>query len=48
MFREDEEGAFGLHGFKLVPTDGKRRCWWLKAEDEEEKKDWEEVCMPMP
>lgn len=43
MFLEHEEDVFGHHGFKLVPNDSKRRCWWFKAEDEDEKKEWEEV-----
>lgn len=43
MFTEQEEEIHGEYGFKLVPCDDQRRCWWFKAEDDESKKEWEEV-----
>jgi hypothetical protein len=43
MFEESEEDEFGKYGFKLVPNDETRRCWWFRAEDDEMKKEWEEV-----
>ena len=43
MFEEGEEDEFGKYGFKLVPNDETRRCWWFRAEDDEEKKEWEEI-----
>jgi hypothetical protein len=46
MFEEDEEEEFGKYGFKLVPNDDTRRCWWFRAEDDEVKKEWEEVQPP--
>lgn len=45
MFEEGEEDEFGKYGFKLVPNDDSRRCWYFRAEDDEEKKEWEEVCL---
>jgi len=43
MFLEEEEEVFGQFGFKLVPYDERRRCWWFRAEDEDDKKEWEEI-----
>lgn len=43
MFEDEEEDEFGKYGFKLVPNDDTRRCWWFRAEDDEVKKEWEEV-----
>lgn len=48
MFDEEEEEEFGKYGFKLVPNDDTRRCWWFRAEDDEVKKEWEEVSPPSP
>lgn len=43
-FSAEETQLYGSHGIKLLPvTDNTRRVWWLRAESDNERLEWEEV-----
>jgi hypothetical protein len=44
-FTVEEELAYGPYGIKLMPYENNKRCWWLRADSEEERMEWEAVSM---
>ena len=43
VFSVEDIQLYGPFGLKLVPFNDTHRCWYFIAEDEESKKEWEEV-----
>jgi hypothetical protein len=43
MFTVEDVQLYGPFGLKLVPFNDAHRCWYFIAEDEQNKKEWEEV-----
>lgn len=43
VFTAEDIELYGPFGLKLVPFNDTHRCWYFIAEDEENKKEWEEV-----
>ena len=39
-FNSDDEAEHGEPGIKLVPWSSRRRTWWIKCPDEQERKEW--------
>eukprot|EP00429_Kryptoperidinium_foliaceum_P092203 CAMPEP_0176195952 /NCGR_PEP_ID=MMETSP0121_2-20121125/6780_1 /TAXON_ID=160619 /ORGANISM="Kryptoperidinium foliaceum, Strain CCMP 1326" /LENGTH=556 /DNA_ID=CAMNT_0017534743 /DNA_START=49 /DNA_END=1719 /DNA_ORIENTATION=+ len=42
-FNSDDIAEFGEAGIKLVPWSSRRRTWWIKCADEQERKEWMSV-----
>jgi hypothetical protein len=42
-YNEEEAKEMGQFGIKIVPSDTKRRTWFLKCENEEEKAEWMKI-----
>jgi hypothetical protein len=45
VFSVEDVQLYGPFGLKLVPLNDTHRCWYFIAEDEENKKEWEEVLL---
>lgn len=43
IFSVEDIKLYGPFGLKLVPFNDTHRCWYFIAEDEDNKKEWEEV-----
>jgi hypothetical protein len=39
-FNSDDIAEFGEPGIKLVPWSYRRRTWWIKCADDQERKEW--------
>jgi Fe-S cluster biogenesis protein NfuA len=42
-FNSDDIAEFGEAGIKLVPWSSRRRTWWIKCADDQERKEWMSV-----
>lgn len=42
-FNSDDIAEFGEAGIKLVPWSSRRRTWWIKCPDDQERKEWMSV-----
>lgn len=42
-FTKEELGLYGSYGIKLVPSDVQQRTWYLVADNESERREWETI-----